>query len=208
MLEEATASLQSVSWLRHPSPYPTLVMTAYQALIRPSGEDNMGRSCILDSHPGQVDARGSADACLSSNRRRHRPTEPTTKALCQTSPYPPNIKPVPLKYRYPFPSPDRNAHMMYPPLPWTCRWQTCGGTCTGTGHGHQHGCAPAALLRQFRVTERQGPCDLSPSTTGVDASQPNKPEIPKRQRQRHWRTVPHRRRHGALRRPGLTEVLE
>ena len=29
------------------------VMTAYQALIRPSGEDAMGRSCILDSHPGR-----------------------------------------------------------------------------------------------------------------------------------------------------------
>ena len=48
------------------------VMTAYQALIRPSGEDAMGRSCILDSPPqgqgdacGSADARGSADACLS-----------------------------------------------------------------------------------------------------------------------------------------------
>ena len=29
------------------------VMTAYRALIRPSGEDAMGRSCILDSHPGR-----------------------------------------------------------------------------------------------------------------------------------------------------------
>ena len=28
------------------------VMTAYRALIRPSGEDAMGRSCILDSPPG------------------------------------------------------------------------------------------------------------------------------------------------------------
>ena len=26
---------------------------AYRALIRPSGEDAMGRSCILDSHPGR-----------------------------------------------------------------------------------------------------------------------------------------------------------
>ena len=31
----------------------TFVMTAYRALIRPSGEDLMGRSCILDSHPGR-----------------------------------------------------------------------------------------------------------------------------------------------------------
>ena len=29
------------------------MMTAYRALIRPSGEDTMGRSCILDSHPGR-----------------------------------------------------------------------------------------------------------------------------------------------------------
>ena len=28
------------------------VMTAYRALIRPSGEDAMGRGCILDSPPG------------------------------------------------------------------------------------------------------------------------------------------------------------
>ena len=45
---------------------------------------------------GSADARGSTDACLSSqkaqrreaNRRRHRLTEPTTKALCQTPPPP------------------------------------------------------------------------------------------------------------------------
>ena len=63
----------------------------------------MGRSCILDSPPRQVDARSSADArsstdaCLSwqkvqrreANRRRHRLTEPTTKALCQPTPPPP-----------------------------------------------------------------------------------------------------------------------
>ena len=47
------------------------VMTASRALISPSGEDAMGRSCILDSPPrqgdahGSADARGSADACLS-----------------------------------------------------------------------------------------------------------------------------------------------
>ena len=29
------------------------VMTTYRALIRLSGEDAMGRSCILDSHPGR-----------------------------------------------------------------------------------------------------------------------------------------------------------
>ena len=48
----------------------------------------MGRSCILDSPPG------SADACVSwqkvqrreANRRRHRLTDPATKALCQTPP--------------------------------------------------------------------------------------------------------------------------
>ena len=50
---------------------PPPVMTAYRALIRPSGEDAMGRSCILDAPPRQGDARGSAearssaDACLS-----------------------------------------------------------------------------------------------------------------------------------------------
>ena len=32
---------------------------------------------------GSADARSSADACLSCNRRCHRLTEPTTKALCQ-----------------------------------------------------------------------------------------------------------------------------
>ena len=41
------------------------VMTAYRTLIRPSGEDAMGRSCILGIPPGQGDARSSADACLS-----------------------------------------------------------------------------------------------------------------------------------------------
>ena len=35
------------------SPPGVFVMTAYRALIRPSGEDAMGRSCILDSHPGR-----------------------------------------------------------------------------------------------------------------------------------------------------------
>ena len=43
---------------------------------------------------GSADARSSADACLSwqkvqgreANRRRHRLTEPTTKALCQAPP--------------------------------------------------------------------------------------------------------------------------
>ena len=64
----------------------------------------MGRSCILDPPPpprqgdarGSADARRSTDACLSqqkvqgreANRRRHRLTEPTTKALCQPPPPP------------------------------------------------------------------------------------------------------------------------
>ena len=43
------------------------VMTAYRALIRPSGEDTIGRSCLLDSPPRQVDARGSADARSSAD---------------------------------------------------------------------------------------------------------------------------------------------
>ena len=46
------------------TPQPgVFVMTAYCALIRPSGEGAMGRSCILDPPPpqGQGDARGSAD---------------------------------------------------------------------------------------------------------------------------------------------------
>ena len=35
-------------------PLPNLtVMTAYRALIRPSGEDATGRNCILDPHPGR-----------------------------------------------------------------------------------------------------------------------------------------------------------
>ena len=82
------------------------VITAYWALIRPSGENAMGRSCILDPPPpprqgdarGSADARSSTDACLSwqkvqgreANRRRHRVTERTTKALCQ--PPPPPVK--------------------------------------------------------------------------------------------------------------------
>ena len=49
---------------------------------------------------GSADARGSTDACLSwqkvqgreANRRRHRLTEPTTKALCH-SPLPPPAAP-------------------------------------------------------------------------------------------------------------------
>ena len=69
----------------------------------------MGSSCILDSPPpprqgdarGSADARSSADARLSwqrvqgreANRRRHRLTEPTTKALCQTPPLPPPYGP-------------------------------------------------------------------------------------------------------------------
>ena len=38
-------------WCCAPPPPP--VRTAFQALIRPSGEDAMGRSCILDSPPGR-----------------------------------------------------------------------------------------------------------------------------------------------------------
>ena len=46
---------------------------------------------------GSADARSSADACLSkqkvqrreANRRRHRPTEPTTRAVCHPPPLPP-----------------------------------------------------------------------------------------------------------------------
>ena len=60
----------------------------------------MGRSCILESPPPpprQGDARGSAEAGLSwqkvqrreANRRCHRLTEPTPKALCLTPPPPP-----------------------------------------------------------------------------------------------------------------------
>ena len=63
----------------------------------------MGRSCILDPPQGQgdaygsADARSTADACLSwqkvqgreANRRCHRLTEPTPKALCQPRPPPP-----------------------------------------------------------------------------------------------------------------------
>ena len=57
-----------VPWRKPPSSRPgVFVMTAYGALIRPSGEDAMGRSCILDSPPPprQGDARGNADAGLS-----------------------------------------------------------------------------------------------------------------------------------------------
>ena len=71
-----------------------------QGVVPPPPSSAIGRSCILDSHPragdarSSADARSSTDACLSSqkvqgreaNRRRHRPTEPTTKALCQTPP--------------------------------------------------------------------------------------------------------------------------
>ena len=78
------------------------VMTAYRALIRPSEEDAMGRSCILDSHPERwmpaavrMPAVVRMPACHSRrfkgerpNRRRHRLTEPTTKALCQPPPPP------------------------------------------------------------------------------------------------------------------------
>ena len=69
----------------------------------------MGRNCILDSPPRKVDARGSADTRSSAdaglswqkvqgreaNRRRHRLTEPITKALCQPPPPPPLSHPVP-----------------------------------------------------------------------------------------------------------------
>ena len=68
----------------------------------PSGEDAMDRRCILQSSLGKGDAHGSADACVSwqkvqgreANRRCHRPTEPTPKALCQT-PRPPSPPPPP-----------------------------------------------------------------------------------------------------------------
>ena len=65
---------------------------------------------------GSADARSSADACLSwqraqgreANRRRHRPTEPTPKALCQSPPPPPLLSSdVPL--RPPPPSAPRSA---------------------------------------------------------------------------------------------------
>ena len=58
---------------------------------------------------GSADARSSTDACLSwqkvqrreANRRRHRLTEPTTKALCQPPPPPrdrPNFPPTAVSY--------------------------------------------------------------------------------------------------------------
>ena len=72
------------------------VMTAYPALIRPSREDAMGRGCILDSHPGrwmpaavQMPSVVRMPACQGreANRRRHRLTELTTKALGHFFPF-------------------------------------------------------------------------------------------------------------------------
>ena len=78
-----------------------VVMTAYRALIRPSGEDAMGRSCILDSPPGpgrgmpaavRMPAVVRMPACHSRRFKGERPigaaTEPTTKALFQPPPSP------------------------------------------------------------------------------------------------------------------------
>ena len=50
------------------------VMTAYRALIRPSGEDAMGRSCILDSPPGRwMPAAVRMPACHSRRFKGERP---------------------------------------------------------------------------------------------------------------------------------------
>ena len=50
------------------------MMTAYRALIRPSGEDAMGRSCILDSHPGRwMPAVVRMPACHSRRFKGERP---------------------------------------------------------------------------------------------------------------------------------------
>ena len=61
------------------------VMTAYWALIRPSGEDAMGRSCILDSHPGRwmpavvrMPAVLGMPACHSRRFKGERPTGAAT----------------------------------------------------------------------------------------------------------------------------------
>ena len=62
--------------------------------IPPPRHGRHGQKLHSGFHPGSVDARSSADACLSqqkvqgreANRRRQRPTEPTPKALCQTPP--------------------------------------------------------------------------------------------------------------------------
>ena len=50
------------------------VMTAYRALIRPSGEDAMGRSCILDPPPGRgMPAVVRRPACHSRRFKGERP---------------------------------------------------------------------------------------------------------------------------------------
>ena len=49
------------------------MMTAYRALIRPSGKDAMGRSCILDSPPGR-----GMPACHSRRFKGERPTGAAT----------------------------------------------------------------------------------------------------------------------------------
>ena len=55
------------------------VMTAYQALIRPSGEDAMGRRCILDSHPGRwMPAAVRMPACHSRRFKGERPIGAST----------------------------------------------------------------------------------------------------------------------------------
>ena len=69
-----------------PPPAPgVLLMTAYRALIRPSREDAMGRSCILDSHPGRwmpaaerMPAVVRMPACYSRRFKGERPTGAAT----------------------------------------------------------------------------------------------------------------------------------
>ena len=56
--------------LCQPPPPPSI----YRALIRPSGEDAMGRSCILDSHPGRwMPAAVWMPACHSRRFKGKRP---------------------------------------------------------------------------------------------------------------------------------------
>ena len=69
------------------------------------------------------DAHGSADACLSqqkvqgleANRRRHRLTEPTTKALCQPPPLPRHSHPCQLPSHHP-PLPGGESRMQLLPM--------------------------------------------------------------------------------------------
>ena len=132
------------------------VMTAYQALIRPSGEDAMGRSCILDSPPAvRMPAAVWMPACHS---RRFKGEWPIGAATGQQSqpPRPCANPPSPPLCVYPddiLRKPQPSASTWRYPLPVWAPLSSVAGSC-------------------YTVVARRTACPGIGSTHGAAVEQP------------------------------------